>query len=341
MRYARALLWRGVSWLFATVLFSTSAIAATRTQQISLQRGWNAVFLEVHPEVSGPATLFRSTPIDIVAVHQSANSSAQFMNNPGVDLFKESGWSVWYSESRPDAFLKTLHAIYGQKCYLIHAKSDFTWSVAGEVALQRTSWQPNAFNFVGFSVSEAAPTFNQFFGASKAHQHNKIYRLSNGAWRKVNDPAAETMRAGEAFWIFCNGNSSYEGPLRVDTTSKQGLVLGTGRDILSLRNEATHPITPTVEHIVSSENPVPLSVVIKVIGNADTPDSNASVAKPAGAWTQALPPLEAGGSMGIPFEPRHQDMSAAVHSSLLRITTDLGTELWVPVVSTRKDLKEE
>ena len=65
-----------------------------------------------------------------------------------------------------------------------------------------------------------------------------------------------------------------------------------------------------------------------------------SAAKPEGQWTQLMPALEAAKARQVPLEARAQDLKSVVQSSLLKISTDLGTEIWIPVVSTREDLKE-
>src|ERR1051325_604918 len=258
-----------------------------RTQTLQLHRGWNAVFLEVYPDETKPATLFAQTPVDIVAAFFAPGSSAQFMTQPGADLFSQAGWGVWYAVNRPDAFLKTLHAIYGQQGYLIHAKSDYTWTVTGAVVPAQTKWQPNAYNFVGFSVHPvAAPTFAQFFSGAAPLRHNKIYRLVNDTWRRVSDASAETMRSGEAVWVYCDGATTYQGPWRVETTTRLGLVLGHEADSITLRNDTANPLTPTVEHVVASGPPVPLSLVVQATSLTNTMVQPVSVARPAGAWTQ-------------------------------------------------------
>jgi hypothetical protein len=334
---------RGVfSCLLALCVGANANADNTRTQQIALQRGWNAVFLEVYPTETKPAALFARAPIDIVAAYFAPASSAQFMTDPGAELFTQAGWGVWYAENRPDAFLKTLHAIYGQQGFLIHAQSDFTWTVTGAVTPTPMRWQADAYNLVGFGVHPvAAPTFAQFFAGSVAHRHNKIYRLANGTWRRVSDAGAETMRSGEAFWIYCAGASTYQGPLRAETKTRLGVVLGNGVDALLLRNESPNPITPTVEHVVSGGTPVPLSIVVQALGDTNAPVKSVSVPQPNGAWVQPLPPLEGGGALRIPFEARVQELSSAVQGSLLKISTDLGTELWVPVIGVRNHVEEK
>jgi hypothetical protein len=194
---------------FALILASTGMVCslraqAIRTQTLALAAGWNAVFLEVDPTESEPAILFAAHPVDVVATLGTPTPAAQFVRNAGVDLFKAYGWAVWYAPARPDAFLSTLYAVQGGKAYLIHATTNAALTVSGTVPPLQMNWIPDAFNFAGFAVQNpGAPTFEQFFGGSTAHQHNRIYRLVNGTWRQVLDPGAQTMRAGEAFWIYC------------------------------------------------------------------------------------------------------------------------------------------
>jgi hypothetical protein len=334
------MLW--VTLLLVHLMTFPGRCETTRTQTVQLRQGWNAVYLEVYPLDPDPAIVFSNAPIDIAAAYYAHASAAQFMGNPGADLFKKQGWGVWYARNRPDAFLKSLHAIYGQQGYLIHAKSDYTWNITGSAVPPDVHWEVDAYSFVGFSVSlQGPPTFAQFFAGSPAHAHNKIYRLTDGVWRRVLDPSAETLRSGEAFWIYCSGASKYQGPLAVETAVRSGLVLGSGGDVLTLRNQTDHPVTPTVEHVPSGGSGVPLSITIQVVGAADAPVRSVAAPKPEGAWAQPLPALEAGAALRMPFEVRVEDVRSPVQSSLLRISTELGTETWIPVATTRPDLEDK
>ncbi len=185
----------------------------------------------------------------------------------------------------------------------------------------------------------AAPTFSRFFGGSTAHNHNRIYRLENGGWRQVANPAAEAIRSGEAFWIHCAGASTYQGPLQVETTSRNGVVLGTAKDAVVLRNKTAHPVGVTMEHVVTTANPVPLSIVVLAVGDTNAPVRRIATPQPDGAWSQTIPALEAGQAFRVPLEVRREAMKAARQTSLLKFKTDVGTEVWIPVYSFRQDLK--
>lgn len=329
--------------LAAALFLAVAAVGAAepvRQQTVQLRKGWNAVFLEVAPLEPEPAKVFAGTPVDIAAAFHGPLTSAQFMTDPGANLFRLAGWSVWYAETRPDAFLKSLHAINGQQGYLLHARQDFTLSVTGLVSPAAVRWQADAFNYVGFSVDAVtAPTFARFFGGSPAHNHNRIYRLENGVWRQATNPAAEVMRSGEAFWIFCAGTSDYQGPLQVETTSRNGLALGAAKDAVVLRNRTTHPVGVTMEHVVTAQNSVPLSILVLAVGDTNSPVRQIATPQADGAWSQPMPPIEPGQAFRVPFQLRREAMTSGRQTSVLKFSTDVGTVLWLPVYGFRQDLE--
>jgi hypothetical protein len=332
----------------AAAMAHTDATAAEaplikRTQSVSLNAGWNAVFLEVEPTDAAPEKVFANLPVDIAAAYFPHDAPTQFVTNPGTQLFKGLGWGVWYAENRPDAFLKTLNAIYGQQAYLIHASRAFEWRVEGLVTLAKSKWQPDSFNLTGFGVKKpGAPSFGEFFAPSPAHRDQAIYRLDQNVWRKVLNPAAEAMRSGEAFWIYCKGGSEYQGPLSVEALNGKSILELKTEDTVILRNHSSHPVTPHMEHVTADTVPVPLSIRVRVLGGDPGEVIKYTAAKkPAQAWEQEMPPLEAGGRLALPFTARTAEMTAAEQVSLLKFTTDLGTEHWVPVLGCREDLDKQ
>ena len=48
-----------VTMAVAAALMALGAQAQTRTQSVPLAKGWNAVWLEVEPEVASPTELFK------------------------------------------------------------------------------------------------------------------------------------------------------------------------------------------------------------------------------------------------------------------------------------------
>jgi hypothetical protein len=327
--------------LFAALAFNTAALAdLIRTQRVELVTGWNAVYLELDPSVSDPSALFAGQPVDVVATFVAPQRSAQFVRNPSASLLGTYGWSVWYAPARQDHFLTSLHSIYGAKPYLIHATTNAVLQLPGTVAIEQRVWTPNAYNFVGFSVaSPGAPTFREFFRGSAAHNHNKMYRMVDGTWRQLLDPGAAAMRAGEAFWIYCEGRSDFTGPLEVSTRSTAGVTLSSrGGSEVAFRNRTPHPLAFTVEHLVDPAQPIPVSTPVRVMDEAAGGLRTLSVHFDAAHFVQAFPALNAGAAARLPLELRLQDAGPGVRRSVLKVTTDIGTITYIPVSASRDDL---
>ena len=328
------------SFLQLALPMKVSATTDTlRTQTVSLAKGWNAVWLEVEPEGESPASLFAGKPVDIVAAYTLPASEAQFAKSTAVNVQTLAGWTVWYAPHRADAPLSRLGRLTGNKGYLIHALEPVALEIRGVVRLADVRWTPDCYNLVGFSVqTPGGPTFKQFFQGSPAHDHNKIYRLVAGTWRQVLTPDAETLRAGEAFWIYCGGASDYPGPLHVASSAKVGVHLTeTGTCNLSFLNRTPHPLAFTLEQVTDGNSDVPMSALVTVykdnsVGKADT----APVDFPAGAWTQDFPEYEAGAGVTLPLALRPQGLAKGTYTSLLKVTTDLGSVMYVPVTALKE-----
>ncbi|MBP7010323.1 MAG: hypothetical protein KBC66_11045 [Kiritimatiellae bacterium] len=335
----RAALACGCLALMSLAVGSAQAQTA-RIQQVELVPGWNAIYLEVDPTVSDPARLFAGTPVSIAAAHTMPDSGAQFVGNPSADLLQAYGWSVWYAPERPDAFLTTLFGISGAASYLLFAETNATLAISGTVVAGSPRWTPNAFHFTGFAVADSgAPTFQQFFAGSPAHNHNRLYRLVDGTWRQVLDPGAARMRSGEAFWIYCDGRSDYPGPLEVSTVPSSGVNLTSrGGSEIVFRNRTDHPISWAVEHIADPARPIPISTPVLALDESDGRTQTLSVHFDAGYFKQDFPPLEAGQAIRLPLALRVQDAGPGERHSLLQVTTDLGTVTYIPVTASRDDL---
>jgi hypothetical protein len=312
----------------AALLFAQVASAeTTRTQTISLHRGWNAVYLQVSPANYDPGTIFANTPFDIVATYFPVDKPVQYIQNPASTGWNKAGWAVWYAPTRADSFLSSLHAVHGNRAFLIFSKQDFTWTVNGAVALARIHWQNDSFNLRGFDIDETAPpTFDQYFGASAAHHPYRIYRLINGQWTLVVDPIGTQMNPGEAYWTYCHGGSDYQGPLRAGMPSGQGIDFGDGSDsVITFANNSTFPMNIRIE-TVSSDAGLPLAYTIRGVASGGI--APVSISLPS---SYQLPVLEAGNSTSFWVKLRRENMINPVQSTLLKITTDDGVRLWVPV----------
>jgi hypothetical protein len=300
-----------------------------------LHKGWNAVYLQVDPTNSKPNECFQGTPVSVVASYVGNGSAVQYVQNPTTNsVTKNNGWSAWYAPGRPDAFLTQLFNLNANNAYLIFSQSDYVWSVTGTAVLSAVKWKPNSFNLAGFSLDRLSPpTFSQFFSGSAAHQPYRIYRLVNDQWTLVDSASTTQMRSGEACWIYCNGGSDYQGPLEVKAPNgQQAYITGVNPAGILLANKTVNPLSVKVENATSSEV-LPLAFVLRAVTDSNV--VSASFDLPA---TYNMPVFEAKESRGFWLTVRPEKMATATETTLLKITTDIGTQCWLPVTGNRSGL---
>ncbi len=326
---------------FASLLLLLSVVAGSsaradlvRTQTITLHKGWNSVYLQVTPAIPNPAVVFSNTPISVAAIFLPTATPVEFIQNPGTIQWKKDGWAVWYAPNRPDAFLSSLHTINGNRAYLLYAKQDYVWQVTGAVVFEALKWKSSSFNVVGFSLDDQSPpTFDQFFSGSAAHQPYRIFRLVNDQWTLVANPVGTTMQTGEAFWIYCNGGSSYQGPLSVKVPLGQQLAFGTDSDAeVTIANQSPNPMYVRVDTVPGSLG-LPMALMVRSVTATNMAELLFDL--PA---AYPMPALNPGAVTTLRLGVRREQMTQGSQSSLLKFSTDTGVQVWVPVTGTRPDL---
>ena len=296
----------------------------TRTQTLELEKGWNAVYLEVEPMDTAPAKVFAGTPVDVAAQFLRPVRTSQFATDPNEILANQEGWGIWYGPEREEGFLSNLFAIHSHTAYLVHSREKFTWRVTGQVFLKRIYWKPDSFNLVGFPVSEAAkPTFAEYFRGVPAHDGKAAFRLVNGAWRKIDRPAETVMRRGEAYWVYSEGGSDYQGPFDLRLFAGDHLRYFNGQFTATffLRNRSTNPVSVT---IIQESEGIPLDFIFK--GLLETGSETFAARLPQ---SYAMPAIEADYQRSVTLRVHDSAAVAAAGASLLRISSDAGTEYWV------------
>lgn len=305
---------------------SSAGADTIRTQTIPLQQGWNAVYLEVEPEENSSDAMFEGTPVTMAATYFHLYSVMQVPTDPGETPFEREGWGVWYSPDQPAAFAKNLYYIQAGRAYLIRSDSEFEWTVTGEVKFRPVRWQPNSYNFVGFTVdAQSPPTFEQFFRGSDAHADHRIYRLIGGEWKKVVKPVEEFVGSGAAYWVYCNGGSDYAGPLEVDIPYGDSLDFGkvTTTQVLRFANRSPDPLAVTVTNL-GAEAGLPLSYEVRNLSKGETTLHRLTGSYEAGT-------LEAGEFMKLYLDVHRELFSESEASTVLRISDDVGGYYDVPV----------
>ncbi|HEY5914770.1 MAG TPA: hypothetical protein VJA21_29620 [Verrucomicrobiae bacterium] len=324
-----------IGWLTAATLLGCAnwwfARAQQVTQTLTLQPGWNAVYLEVQPDNNTTTAVFARLPAASVWSRAERISSVDFIQNASEETFNEAGWLRWFHPSRPEAILNNLFAVFPNRAYLIRSTNatPVVWSLTGRPALRQAAWVPDAYNLRGLPVSPATPpTFLNFFRHSPSHfnaasgQLEKIYRLNaSGQWAQV--AANDATRSGEAYWIFTRGASDYLAPLHVQVDLGDGLDFGPGLTVLNLwlANRTAGPLSALVRDLAAPDSILSHYVFDPQLG---------------GQWP-ALPnplakSLTAGETARCRLGARRQDLTEQQYQSVIEVTDGAGVRLLVPVL---------
>jgi hypothetical protein len=334
--------------LLVLILANATVNAQWATQTISLQPGWNAVFLEVQPEPRECDAVLTNLPIESVWFWNRRFNAVQFIQDPETLVPGDPDWLAWFPPNAGSRAALSLHALLGGRAYLIKVTSNsqaFAWSVRGNPTLRPPNWQSDSLNFVGFPVSaQNPPTFAAFFAGAPAHEGQPVYELTTaGHWERVAFPASSTLENGRAYWIGCRGPSTFAGPVAVQLEQSTGLNYGRALAELTLRlrNASSLPRSLSVRKLPSA-NPPPGPYPPQA-GDVSLAYFHMDLARSQYGWIPLSTTLEKldvppGEEWLLRLEVRRAEMPAsgnpaAVYQSLLEISDDYGVRVLVPVTA--------
>jgi hypothetical protein len=338
--------------LLAWAVGPRTVFAQWTTQNISLNSGWNSIYLEVQPANPDPDVVFAGMPVESVWAWNRRFSSVQFIQDANQLVPGQPDWLTYLPADSPARSTRNLFAVQGGSPYLVKLKtgaSAVTLSVVGQPTFRPIDWLPNSRNFVGFPMSTTgAPTFQNFFSASPAHSGQPIYRLNAaGLWQILASPSSTSMRAGESFWIYCQGASTFSGAVQLTLDQRQGLVYGKTltEQTLRIKNNSTSVRSLTLQ-VLSSQTPpstnfpvlagpVPLSFY-----RVDTTNNQFGwFPLPAQLQKSGIPP---GQEWALRLEVNRPQMASfmpppinngVLYQSILSISDDTGVRYLLPVSS--------
>ncbi len=336
-------------------------------QTLTLSPGWNAVWLEVEPvDANGlakaPGDVFTNPSVLSVASPKPLSGLSEFFaSEPGaITTFNQDEWQQW-KRSDP-AGLNNLSLINGNRPYLIQvaAGSPVVLSLTGKASFYRPNWTPDRYNLIGFGL-QGTPTFDAFFGPSGTkHPVGKIFTLnaSTGNWDKVT--SSTPMVSGQAYWVFCSGQSNYMGPVSVDfdlaaigkldfAGPLDAVTVGTGVDALELdleeivfSNTGTAATTPELDLITpdSGAGGLSLYVVNPAASTLGYGRGNQVDSAPGAGASAALGKTVASKQTGIlTLGARRNWNDSLPRTNLYRLNTGAnGASFWLPVSSVRGDV---
>jgi hypothetical protein len=219
LRWARSL---GIALILAC---ARPVAAQVVTQVFNLHNGWNSIYLEVQPEGNRLTNLLAGVPYSSVWTWSERESTVQFVREQTEMDYNKPEWLVHFPVDRPESFKNRLHRMYRHSAYLINLGTNLsaTLAIAGQPAPPVLRWNADSYNLRGFPVDPAmGPTCAEYFRYSTAHyddsgagQVRPIYRLMpGGQWQIMAN--TDRLEAGVAYWVWCEGGSTYTAPLELE-----------------------------------------------------------------------------------------------------------------------------
>jgi hypothetical protein len=326
--------------------FFLAAHAQWRTQEITLNPGWNAVFLEVDPEPRNCATVLSGLPIESVWLYTRRSAAPQFISDPRQLTPQSPDWLVWVGDASAGPALNTLFAMPGGRPYLVKVSGNQSviWSIRGRPAIRPQKYEGRAFNFVGFHLDPTVPvSFQSFFAPNAALNNQAVYDLdATGEWRLVNNPATANLRPGRAYWVFATAPTEYSGPSSISVDQQSSIAFGPIGRSASLRLANLTSATRQYSLRLLPSDPVPITDPTLNAGNVALgylPDNGTAFVPLPNPLTLNLAARQ---SDVIELELRRRDMApftgpagagAAAYQSLLEVTDGFGTRLFLPVTA--------
>jgi len=307
---------------------ATAAHAGTPqyTQTFQLHPGWNAVFLEVRPEPNDADAVFGGLPLASAWTWNPRVGKVEFIDDPNEALIDSPAWQGYFPQPRPEAILTNLFSVQANRAYLIKIEGTqpVVWSVTGRPEVRTPAWIADSFNLTGFFVDPSIPvTFSTYLASSAAHAGQPIYRLVDGAWQAV-DPFTTQIHSGEAYWIYTQGSSDYQGPITLDLESGSDLDFGGSLERLRVRigNNRDLPGFMTITQMPAAEP------VVLALRNFD--EDTGEISWPALPTNLPLP-VPDGGELMVDLAARRVDFATDETGSILSVRNGVGARRLIAV----------
>ena len=248
--------------LVVTCLGCYTCLGQWTNQTITLNPGWNAIYLEVQPAFDDCDLVFAGIPVESVWAWNRHFSTVQFIEDAANLIPGQPDWLTWLPADQPARATRNLFTMQAGRAYLIKLKNGATqtaWNVTGQPVVRQIDWLANSFNFVGFPIAPgSAPTFQSFFSGSIAQAGQPAYRLNaSGLWELISSPATTSLRAGEAYWVFSQGASSFSSQFQLTLEQRDGLLFGRllTEQTLRIKNNSPTARSVVVEKLPSQSPP--------------------------------------------------------------------------------------
>lgn len=203
------------------------------TQDLQLNPGWNAVYLEVNPDDENPSTNDDRTPANVFDAPEIAmvwtlmnpEDPAQFTVSPSEIGFNDASWRVYIPSSKPEAMLTNLYAATPGRVYLVKVEgnSAINLSIQGRPHFKEIKWPTKGYQLVGLYADPQTPTtFSDFLDTTS--NDVLIYQLNNSTaeWETVS--LHSYVESGRGYWIYNDGSLIQTAPIDIGKAVRHGIV---------------------------------------------------------------------------------------------------------------------
>ena len=266
---------------------SAASAEVTVRQDITLKRGWNAVYVEVAPTTT-PDETFADWPVKSVGFYDPASflatrQFAQAWDSQGLSM---SPVAMWHRGIPEASRIKTIPA--GTVCLVFSTNTSPTAvSIVGVPAAPRMTWHVTdtneVYNFVGFSLqpgAKIAPSdylegFDGDFLKSGFHIFSGIYEDRAPSITPIF--SSTKVADGDVLLVASDSQSDWSGVLNVSPMGGLDFGRDSSKAALSIRNDGEEARTVAVAmEIAASYGDVVLPRSAVHIRDADVALTNAA-----------------------------------------------------------------
>ncbi len=322
---------------YALLLLPSLLWGQWATQTITLEPGWNAIYLEVDPYPSNPFYEGGSPyPNECSTIFNGINIGSVWAPADQFDLIDPSIERLTYYPTASAITPITLFALEGGKVYNIDYLGTVpeTIEISGRPTLGQQTWRAGIDREAGFPVDATnPPTFTEFLASESAFGANAIQKMnSNGDWVDITDPSTEIIKRGQAYRLKTNEFSTYASPFSVELEQDNSLDFDQilQEQTIRIKNHSSNNKSIAVEQLISADNIfAPYNLAGKVVLNYRDNDTEEWVSLSGGTTID----VEANGfalfriaidRLQMPFT------SNGKYQSLLEFNDNEGTALVVP-----------
>ena len=256
VRRAAAPFIRGAAALFVFCAAAPRAAAQCADQSVTLRYGWNAVYLEVSPEVDA-SEVFADWPVDSVGVYDPASflATRQFSAAGETEGLVPAPIFMWNRDYREASSVSRIPAGSVCICFNTNAAA-FAATVRGVPAAPRTTWHRSEsgemLNYFGFSVQDGATVLPADYLAGFGDLAGGSLLRIGGRTRESPPSrlplyASDEVADGEVLLVGSTAVSDWSGALWVSPMG--GLDFGTNAALrtFSVRNDGGSPRTVALQ----------------------------------------------------------------------------------------------